>query len=459
MQTEVKNYLDLICTILQSIAGSMYMVGGCIRDMLQGIEPSDYDIITDVTYTEVYRVFADYVFAEGNSDGYSISIITKESSRQFNMNLLRISINGCIFDIKALGSKDIKVLYADLSERDFTINSIALNYVTNTYVDIVNGRRDIAVKRLRCFGSIDDKFISDPLRILRAYRFKYGYHMEMDVEIEKAIQRHCTQLYNVSAERKRDELFKLIALPEAGTIIRQLQQDGVLSVILPEMFSCVNVKQVNKHHCYDVFEHSVRVMEYIRGKTDNVFLCFAGLLHDIGKPVTKKKDIEGIDHFYKHPIVGAQMVEKICKRYRVSKVITAYVVNLVLYHDTVITSEKQARSLIEHCGEEVARDILLLREADIFAQSVFEREKKVALLEKSSVYVEQAIKTMHEVQLKDLKINGYDLIQLGYSGAKIGVCLKLLLNKVREDRTLNNRVFLLDFAKQYLEEIENGKEA
>lgn len=449
----VERDLQLLYSIINNLGYCMFLVGGCVRDRVMGKEPSDYDILTTAPYSKLKEILKEC----RPSDTVNITVIVTAKSERFST--LKVLINGNAYDIKALGCQGLDSIYNDLRERDFTINSIACCYPSGEYIDVVNGLSDINNRVLRCDGKALLKFNADPLRILRAYRFAYMFKLTMTTEIKEAIKLKCSLLCGVSAERLREELLKIIVLADSPNIFRDMYYDGVLSIILPELADCFHCVQNNPHHLYNVGEHSLRTLEYLLTKTDNTNLLFAGLLHDIGK-VSTRETIYGVDHFYSHAKSGSLTASFVVERFRFSKRVEDYIVDLVYLHDTEIKSVKQALTLLRKYGKVLMYDYLLLREADIMAQSEYNRVEKLEVLERSRQYINTAWKIVNEPTVKDLVINGADLINIGYiEGKQIGDCLRYLLNLVKQGKLINSRECLITAAMRYKEEICYGKKA
>ena len=265
---------------------------------------------------------------------------------------------------------------------------------------------------------------------------------------ETAITHLAENLKKISAERIQVELLKLLCAPYPGRI-RSAYELGITKIILPEFDSCMETAQNNPHHCYTVGEHSIRAMEAVE---PDKCLRLAMLFHDIGKPVTKTTDQDGIDHFHGHPLVSEEMTRKILKRLKLDNQTIFTVTRLVRYHDHYIgqTSKAVRRSILE-IGEEIFPLLLQVKRADIEAQSEYLKKEKEEHLETVQKLYEDILRKKQCVSLKELAVSGSDLIRENgmQPGKEVGEVLSCLLNLVIEDPALNQKETLLQRAKSF----------
>ena len=416
-----------------------YAVGGCIRDSILGRTPDDWDITTSATPYQVKELFRRTIDT-GIQHGTVTVMLDKEG---FEVTTYRI--DGEYEDLRH--PKEVTFtsnLIEDLKRRDFTINAMAYNDETGL-VDVFDGMKDIDRRVIRCVGNPGERFTEDALRMMRAVRFSAQLGYQIEEETEAAIRELSPNLVHISAERVQTELVKLVVSPHPENL-RLAYEAGITKVILPEFDACMETKQNNPHHCYNVGEHILRSMQEIR---QDKILRLAMLLHDIGKPGTVTVDDEGIYHFHGHPAVSEEIARKILKRLKFDNHTIYMVTNLVKFHDyDVLPEEKYVRRAIMKTGEDVFPLLFAVKEADIRAQSTYLRAEKEEKLKAVYQVYEKVIADKQCVSLKNLAITGRDLIEEAgmQPGPKIGEVLNKLLDIVIEDPAQNNREILLKLA-------------
>ena len=419
-----------------------YAVGGCIRDSILGRVPDDWDITTSATPYQVKELFKRTIDT-GIQHGTVTVMLDKEG---FEVTTYRI--DGEYEDSRH--PKEVTFtanLIEDLKRRDFTINAMAYNDRAGL-VDVFEGIRDIERKMIRCVGCPKERFTEDALRMMRAVRFSAQLGYEIEENTAAAIRELAGNLVNISAERIQVELVKLVTSPHPENL-KIAYETGITKVIMPEFDICMETVQNNPHHCYTVGEHTLKSMQSIR--PDRV-LRLAMLFHDIGKPSTISTDEEGIDHFYGHPDVSAEMARKILRRLKFDNYTLRMVTGLVKYHDrNVEPAPKYVRRAILKMGEDIFPLLFDIKRADIAAQSDYKREEKTEKLEQVYKAYEEVLEKEQCVSLKTLAITGKDLItQAGMqSGPELGNVLEKLLYEVIEDPELNKKETLLKLAKRY----------
>ncbi|MDO8424545.1 MAG: HD domain-containing protein, partial [bacterium] len=331
---EVKSVLEK----LKKAGFESYIVGGCVRDFLRGTEPEDWDVTTSARPEEIQKVFPKN-FYENKFLTVTAQIKTK------NPKLKEIEITTFRSEAKYSDKRHpdlihfAKSLEEDLARRDFTVNAIALEIEkpkskTQNFniVDPFAGQKDLKGKIIKAVGNPEERFSEDALRMMRAIRFSValGSGWKIEPETAKAIKKNASSLKAISQERIRDELVKIVMSERAGEGIETLRELGLLKYIIPELEEGYEVGQ-NKHHIYDCYEHSVRSLDYAVGKKFNEEVRFASLLHDIGKPRSKRG--EGSDStFYSHEIIGAKMTSQILARLKFPKKEAEKIITLVRYH-------------------------------------------------------------------------------------------------------------------------------
>ncbi|MCR4727674.1 MAG: HDIG domain-containing protein [Lachnospiraceae bacterium] len=435
MNISLPSNVEKIISILEEAGHEAYAVGGCVRDSLLGRTPNDWDITTSAEPLEVKKLFK-RTFDTGIQHGTVSVLLGKEI---YEVTTYRI--DGKYEDSRH--PKEVsftKSLSEDLRRRDFTINAMAYNPRTGI-VDNFGGMDDLRCKIVRAVGNPEERFGEDALRILRAVRFAAQLGYSIDLETEKAIRDLAKNLKNISAERIRTELEKLITSDNPG-YIRKAYELGITGVVLPEFDRMMETPQNNPHHAYTVGEHTIRVMEGI-GNTK--ILRLTALLHDIEKPGTRTTDEKGIDHFYGHPAKGAKTAAEILRRLRYDRDTEKLVSRLVEYHDWEIHAEvSDIRRWVNRIGEDCFPLMFEINKADFLAQSDFHREEKLKHLDSLAAAYDTMIKNGDCVSLKTLAVTGSDLIKEGFpAGPKIGEELNRLLSMVLDDPSKNNREYLL----------------
>lgn len=440
IRIELPSKVKQIITTIQKAGFEAYAVGGCVRDSLLGRIPDDWDITTSAKPEQIKNLFSRTIDT-GIQHGTVTVMLQKEG---FEVTTYRI--DGKYEDSRH--PKEVTFtasLTEDLKRRDFTINAMAYND-SEGLIDIFDGRGDIERKRIRCVGEARERFQEDALRMMRAVRFsaQLGYAIEEDTKA--AIKELAPTLKNISAERIQTELVKLVVSPHPD-YLRTAYETGVTAVILPEFDKMMETGQKNPHHCYSVGEHTLCAMKNI--KADKV-LRLSMLFHDIGKPDTLSIDENGIYHFYGHPEVGRDMTRGIMRRLKFDNDTLMKVTKLVSFHDyNIVPTPKGMRRAIYKIGEDIMPLLFPVKQADLDAQSNFEREEKQHLLDNLSAIYEKVLEEKDCVSLKTLAVTGSDLIAMGMKpGKEIGEILNRLLQLVIDNPECNTKEFLLKQAKE-----------
>ena len=343
---------EFAISIVRNLRGAgyqAYLVGGCVRDLLLGREPADYDVATDATPDEVMRIFPE-TYAVGAQFGVVLVPVPKDPS------VSSVSSVGSVSDPNHRGQRgktvevatfrsDIgysdgrhpdEVRYSknpreDVARRDFTINGLLLDPITNEVLDYVGGQKDLAEKIIRTIGEAERRFAEDKLRMLRAVRFaaRFGYTIEPGTFT--AIQKLASQIHQVSRERVRDELTKMLTEGHGRSAFLLLYESGLLHQVLPEISAMKGVEQPPQFHPEgDVFVHTMLLLDKLPHPCP-VTLAWGALLHDVGKPATFRVAPDRI-RFDGHVDVGVKMAEEICRRLRFSNDDTEQILALVENH-------------------------------------------------------------------------------------------------------------------------------
>lgn len=420
---------------LQDAGHEAYAVGGCVRDSLLSRTPDDWDITTSARPEETKALFRRTIDT-GIQHG-TVTVMLKKNGYE----VTTYRVDGEYED----GRHPKEVVFTanlieDLKRRDFTINAMAYNEESGL-VDAFSGKKDLEEGIIRCVGDADERFTEDALRIMRAVRFSAQLGFSMEEKTKAAIRGHAENLRKVSAERIQTELTKLVTSPHPE-YLRSAWETGITAVFLPEFDRLMCTPQKNPHHCLNVGEHTLRAMQAVR---PDKILRLAMLFHDFGKPDCASADENGTDHFHGHGAVSSKMAEEILKRLRYDNDTIDRVRELVYWHDMEILPEKRAvRRAASKVGKELFPLLLEVKQADLAAQSDYQRPQKEEWLRSLHDIYEQIQEEGDCLSLKDLAVTGRDLIAAGMKpGPQLGQTLQNLLQLVLEDPSRNSKEYLL----------------
>lgn len=435
--------VNSIINLLKRSGYEAYAVGGCVRDMVMGIEPHDFDITTSATPEETEKVFADFKLVETGIKHGTVTVISEHEP--FEITTYRI--DGDYLDNRHPDFvKFSRNLGDDLARRDFTVNTLCFNG-QDGLVDLFGGQEDIANGIIRCVGNPEKRFSEDALRIMRAIRFSSTLGFSIEEETARCIHSQKNLLKNIAAERIREEFVKLITGKNAAEVIREYHD--VIEVFIPEFAALFGCEQNTPYHIYDVAEHTLHALEAAENSRELKITMF---FHDIGKPLAKTTDANGTDHFKGHARIGAQMCVDILKRMRFDNKTVERVSTLVGIHsEHCPKTEAEAKLMLCEVGEEYYRGFMKVRRADCLAKAnPHSHDEK---LEKMRLFLDKIIGNNECYRLKDLKINGNAVKSIGVTdGKKINEILQKLLFEVIEDSEKNNKQYLLARARALSEE-------
>jgi len=431
---EVKSIIES----LKKAGFEAYIVGGCVRDFLIGMEPKDWDVTTNAKPEEIQKVFPDS-FYENNF----LTVTVRTGSEK----VPEIEITTYRLEAKYSDKRHpdevrfAKSLDEDLSRRDFTVNAIAMD-ASKKITDLFEGQKDLKNKIIRTVGNPQERFGEDALRMLRASRFAATLDFKIEEKTAEAIKKNSLWIEAISKERVRDELVKIIMADKAAEGIELLRELNLLKFILPELLENYGVGQ-NKHHIYDCYQHALKALEYAAKKKFNLQVRLAALFHDIAKPRVKVG--QGKEStFYNHEMLGAKMAFQILNRLKFSKKDIEKIVKLIKYHmfyyNVDEVSESSVRRLVRNMGPENMEELLQLREADRIGSGVPKAEPyKLRHLK----YIIDKV-SKDPISVKMLKVNGKDVMDLLKiePGPKIGQILDVLLGGVLDDPKKNTKAFL-----------------
>jgi tRNA nucleotidyltransferase (CCA-adding enzyme) len=436
---------------LEKAGHSAYIVGGCVRDAVLGNAPHDYDLCTSATPEQMKDILKDHttydtglkhgtITVAGDSDMYEVTTYRIDGEYEDNRHPTSVQF--------------VDKVELDLSRRDFTMNAMAYNHESGL-VDPYGGLVDIKNKLIRCVGNANDRFQEDALRILRAIRFASRFGFDIEAETEKAIHKNKHLLVNVSEERKTSEFCKILTNADANLLMKYRD---VFAEFIPEIKPMFDFNQRTRWHKYDVYAHTVHAVEH--APKDDLVVRLTMFFHDIGKPETFTIDDKGNGHFYGHPLISEEITEKVMRRMKFDNATLKSVLQLVENHDNrVSVSEKGARKLLRDFGEEQAKRLLIVQECDKSAQAdIADVQKGFDEINEIRQHLDEAIKTNACCTLKDLAINGNDLMGLGMKGVIIGKTLNKLLDIVIKSPSRNEKETLLKMAPGIAKDIESKLE-
>lgn len=456
MVIELPRQVKQIINTLQEHGYEAYAVGGCVRDAMLGKEPQDWDITTSALPMQVKALFRRTVDT-GIQHGTVTVLLDKEG---FEVTTYRV--DGKYED----GRHPTEVAFTaslaeDLKRRDFTINAMAYNE-TEGLVDLFSGAEDLERGIIRCVGVAKERFSEDALRILRAFRFSAQLDFAIEDETLKAATELAGTLRKISAERIYAELTKLLLSEHPGRLLTAYECD-ITEVILPEFDRMCETLQQHPAHYTNVGLHSLdtvrtvkRMSEYGEeagfSQSEFRYLRLAALFHDVGKPECRSTDEKGIDHFYGHAEAGAELAKKILRRLKADNVTIDTVSRLVRWHDySFVPEERPVRRAMHKIGADLFPLLLELRRGDLVAHAEPYRTEGPENLRKVwQVFL--GIKSREEcTSLKDLAVNGSDLIAAGFApGKELGEVLNRLLFWVIEEPEKNQKELLLAEADKFL---------
>lgn len=451
MKLQIPDKVNSIIETLRKNGYEAYAVGGCVRDMMLGRIPEDWDITTSAKPHDIKKLFRRTVDT-GILHGTVTVLLDKD---HFEVTTFRV--DGEYEDNRH--PKEVlftSSLAEDLKRRDFTINAMAYNEQEGM-IDLFGGMEDLSKRLIRCVGSASERFDEDALRILRAVRFSAQLGFEIDEETLDAVKEKAVLLKNISAERIRVELTKLLVsdYPER---LRTLYETGITGVILPEFDAMMRTEQNNTHHIFTVGEHTIRAVSSVAvdrtshsfTPRERVILRWTMLLHDIEKPNTKVVGKDKQDHFYGHQEKGAVTAKRILKDLKFDNDTLEAVEHLIRWHDyRFILTPVGMRKAASKIGKDYMELLFEVNHADTSAKNPARNDEKIFRLNEAIRLYKEVVSKEECVCIKELKINGNDLIGAGFQpGRELGEVLKKLLSAVIENPELNIKTKLIEMAKE-----------
>jgi len=444
MKIIIPEKIKEIVSKLENQGFEAFIVGGCVRDSLMNKTPSDWDIATSALPEEIQEIFPNNFF--NNEFGTVTVICDDEKSGLKKIEITTYRLETGYSDHRRPNSiKWVGEIVKDLERRDFTVNAIAIKTDKDnnaTIIDLFDGQGDLKNRIIRAVGDPDKRFNEDALRLLRAVRFATCLGFKIEKKTEAAIIKNAFLLQKISKERIRDEFLKIINDKNAYEGIESLKKLGLLKYIIPELEESYNVSQ-SHHHIYDVYTHLVYSLKYAAKEGFSEDVRIAALLHDIGKPRTKRRQGKSFS-FYNHEIVGAKMTKKILERLKFPKKNIDLIVKLVRFHmfyyNVDEVTESSVRRLIRNVGLEDIDSLLNLRYCDRIGSGTPKAEPyKLRHLK----FLVEKLST-DAISVGMLKISGNEVIEILQQkpGPKVGYILDILLSEIIDNQAKNQNKIL-----------------
>lgn len=421
--------------LLKNNGFEAFLIGGSVRDYIMELPIGDIDITTVATPQQVKKVFESFRVIETGIKHGTVTVLIDNEPLEITTYRNEGTYSDNRHPDEVTFSKSLK---DDVVRRDFTMNAIAYDF-SNGFCDLVGGVDDIKNHTIRCIGNAETRFREDALRILRALRFSSVLGFTIEESTKDAIHKCKDLLKNISAERIREEFTKLICGKNAYNVLQEFSD--VIAVFIPEIKPCVGFEQQNRHHCYDVYTHILKSVE--KSRPDEI-IRLSLFFHDIGKPIVAHFDEKGEQHYYGHPKKSAELTEKIMTRLRFDNETKNKVVTLVALHDSPIMvndniypDKKRLKKIMSKIGKNLIYDLIHIKYCDNSAQNpLFFRGED--FYKTTSSIIDEIISQQECFSIKDLKINGNDLIDMGFKGKKIGIILEKVLECVINEKIKND---------------------
>ncbi len=438
-----------VATTLEKAGFEAYLVGGCVRDLVIGKTPKDWDITTNAKPDEIQKLFEETFY---ENDYGTVGVVTKSDDPSLKViEVTPYRSEGEYSNARHPDTVTFGVsLSEDLKRRDFTVNAIAYRPKNGTWADEHGGKIDIEKKTLRAVGDAEKRFKEDALRMMRAVRLSAELGFAIEQGTAEAILKNADNLAHISKERIRDELMRIIQTDTPMTAIVLAQRLGLLKHIAPDLERGIGVSQ-NQAHAFDVYEHLLRAMQHAADKKWDFAIRIAALFHDISKPETRRWSDEKRDWtFHGHEVVGAKVTKRIMRDLKFPQDLLEKVVLLVRWHMFFSDPDKitlsAVRRLIANVGKENIHDLLNLRICDRIGTG---RPKEQPFrLRKYMAMVEQALRDPVTVGMLAIDGKGIMDVLSEKPGKRIGWILHALLEEVLEDPTKNTLETLTERTKK-----------
>lgn len=418
-----------------------WVVGGCVRDFLLGQPPKDFDVTTSALPEETKAVFADCRVIETGIRHGTVTVLLGGEP----LEITTYRVDGGYSDARHPdGVRFTRSLREDAARRDFTMNAMA--YAPGLGLrDFFGGQEDVQNAQIRAVGQPEIRFQEDALRILRGLRFASVLGFFLEMETERAARREAGRISGLSAERIAAELDKLLRGKDAGRVLHTYPD--ILGRAIPELLPMVGFDQRNHHHCYDLLTHTAEAVDHV---PPDSALRWAALLHDVGKPQCFALGEDGEGHFYGHGKASTALAGEILHRLRLPKNLRERVETLIRYHDSVLEEDPRAvRRWLNRLGEETFFALLDLQRGDTAALAPAYRTRQVHF-DRLEAQARAILAEAPCLQLRDLAVNGHDLMAEGLQGRQIGQVRAFLLDQVLEGTVPNEKAPMMQLVRRYI---------
>ena len=457
-QDNIPPYVTHVTSVLEKAGFEAFLVGGCVRDLILGREPKDWDVTTNATPEEIIPLFEKTIYENTfGTVGVCVPKVTHETGDDVTQETQYHIIEVTPYRTEANYSDNRhpdEVLFSkhiedDLQRRDFAINAMALSS-KGQLIDLYKGQEDLKDKVVRAVGDADERFKEDGLRMLRAIRFSTQLGFAINYETMQAVEKNAELIKNISAERIRDEFTKIIESENSSQGVGLLQKLGLLKFIIPELEQGIGCEQGGAH-IYDVFEHLLGALQHASDKKFSTEIRLAALFHDIGKPKSRRPGTKKAYTFYGHEVIGARMAKVIMERLKYPKKTTDLVVSLVRNHmffsDTETITLSAVRRIIQKVGVEHIWELMNIRECDRVGMKKVEAPYR---LRKYHAMIEECLRD--PISVGQLKIDGNYLMNemKVKAGPRMGWILNALLEEVLDDPVKNE----IEILKERVGELE-----
>ncbi len=428
-----------VIDILKRAGYEAYIVGGSVRDYLLGLDSHDIDITTCAHPDEIKQVFADFRTIDTGIRHGTVTILYED----LPIEVTTFRADGEYLDHRRPKQVSfVRNLKEDLMRRDFTINAMAYD---EDLIDIFGGRDDLENKLIRAVGDPDMRFREDALRILRALRFASQLGFKIERRTALAMRKNRELLRDISAERVQKELNQILLGKNVKNVLQRYYD--IIAVCIPEILRMVGFDQHNKYHVYDVYKHSIVALA--KSKCD-LIVRLTLLFHDIGKPEVFSLDENGCGHFYRHATESVKITRTIFNRLKYDNDTKNQVLRLIEYHDAVLSEDdKSIKRWLNRLGEDLFKKLIEVQKGDNFGQNPALRDRQNRL-ENICKRIDEIVAEKECFSLRQLAIDGYDMIALGYSGAEIKTALNFALESVINNKVTNDKDAIIEYLKAKL---------
>jgi tRNA nucleotidyltransferase (CCA-adding enzyme) len=437
---------------LENAGFEAYIVGGCVRDLLLGKTPKDWDITTNAKPENIENLFKNTFY---NNDYGTVGVVNEDTEDE-TLKIVEVTpyrLETEYSDFRRPDSVEFSdSIEHDLKRRDFTINAIAYSESKGQLIDLYKGQKDIEDKIIRAVGDPDLRFGEDALRILRAIRISAELGFEIEEKTKKAIKKDAKMLEKIAKERIRDEFIRIIMSDRPMKSLELANEMKVLQFVAPELEEGIGIMQ-NQAHAFNVWEHNLRAVQHSAEKNWPIDIRLSALFHDIAKPATSRWSNEKKDWtFHGHDVIGGRMTKKILERLKFPVKQRDKIVKLVRWHlffsDTEQITLSAVRRMIRNVGKENIWHLMDVRECDRIGMG--RPKANPYRLRKYKSMIEEALRD--PISVKMLKIDGKKIMDVTREtpGPKIGFILHALLEEVLEDPKLNTTEYLEESARKLI---------